>query len=78
MAKESLHFPEDQIPTMVAIVRAGLEELKVEKDVDSALTAWCDQMIAYWDATMTEPAKFPARKRPAPEPEARRTTRKRK
>jgi hypothetical protein len=66
MAKEALYFPEEGTPTMVAIIRAGLEELDVPDQVREQLTLWCDETIEHWKDGLTIPLVSPKRKRPAP------------
>lgn len=47
MAKEVLAVPEEHLPEVIAVIRAGINAQNPSKEVDEQLTQWCDEQERY-------------------------------
>ena len=47
MAKEILAIAEEDLPEVIAVIRAGLSQVEVSEDVRSQLIKWCDDEEEY-------------------------------
>ena len=47
MATELLSVPEEHVPDVIAVIRAGLSLIEVPALVKEALNTWCDEHEAY-------------------------------
>lgn len=47
MATEILSVPEEHLPDVIAVIRAGLSLIEVPAPVKGALETWCNEEEAY-------------------------------
>lgn len=51
MASETLAVPEEHLPEVVRVIRAGLNNTPTSPKVNHSLGKWCDEMEEYLNET---------------------------
>lgn len=54
MASEILAIPEEKLKETIAVIRAGLKQVKVSKSTKVGLLAWCKEEEEYLEEMASE------------------------